>query len=517
MPARRSSSQVGSAAGRPARSDRPIRSRRAARCPASRTSRCRRSRRAARRAGSARSRRRVRSRKRTVTAPAREPQRSRWPRRPPRPRCGRRRCARSSRAAAPPRAHGCRACRSCMPSRSATWSEPITTAPGCRRATARALARARRSASAAGGSPGCAVSSTSGDSHVERQPQARQQFAPVARGRSRGSAAGAGHGAIVPSAVVRMRVRRTLARCVRGLRPDAPRRAGVRRRPGRSGGALAAGDSSACATAARRSAAERPATRCVWRARGEQRAAARRTPQTWLHLSGRRRPVAGVPALPAAGRGAAASRSPVPLRQGRGRGRAVDAEQRGRRAGVDALAGPARLIEDELLLALPLVPRHEECPHPLPCRLGDGTARPGRAPSRRWPRSSAGQAELGARRIQAGRSRPTAQVDGARAHVARMLESSAFRAAHSSPAVLPRAADGVRRHGPRRLTGMRRQQASGEFHGRPAEQEIALQARHAPLAQRAGSARHRRSSRPPAKCTCATTSARPASTAAARS
>lgn len=42
------------------------------------------------------------------------------------------------------------------------------------------------------------------------------------------------------------------------------------------------------------------------------------------------------------------------------------------RGGVDALA----LVEDELIFALPLVPRHEACPEPLPLPGGD---RPGAA------------------------------------------------------------------------------------------------------------------------------------------
>jgi hypothetical protein len=48
------------------------------------------------------------------------------------------------------------------PSRSATWSEPMTTAPGCSRATACALAAASRRARPAGVSPASGVSSTSG-------------------------------------------------------------------------------------------------------------------------------------------------------------------------------------------------------------------------------------------------------------------------------------------------------------------------------------------------------------------
>ena len=30
------------------------------------------------------------------------------------------------------------------------------------------------------------------------------------------------------------------------------------------------------------------------------------------------------------------------------------------------------LVEDELILALPLVPRHEQCPKPLPMSAGEG-------------------------------------------------------------------------------------------------------------------------------------------------
>lgn len=39
------------------------------------------------------------------------------------------------------------------------------------------------------------------------------------------------------------------------------------------------------------------------------------------------------------------------------------------------------LVEDELLLALPLVPRHALCPEPLPMRIGDGQFDAGQNPS----------------------------------------------------------------------------------------------------------------------------------------
>ena len=50
------------------------------------------------------------------------------------------------------------------------------------------------------------------------------------------------------------------------------------------------------------------------------------------------------------------------------------------------------LVEDELLLALPLVPRHEVCPEPAAVSTPEPEA-PASAPTRspRWRRSSAGR------------------------------------------------------------------------------------------------------------------------------
>ena len=63
-----------------------------------------------------------------------------------------------------------------------TWSEPITSAPGCRLATARALASASRTAWSRGDSPGGGVSSTSGASAVEAA-SAAGPAAPCGAGR----------------------------------------------------------------------------------------------------------------------------------------------------------------------------------------------------------------------------------------------------------------------------------------------------------------------------------------------
>jgi uncharacterized protein len=63
------------------------------------------------------------------------------------------------------------------------------------------------------------------------------------------------------------------------------------------------------------------------------------------------------------------------------------AEQLDEHSDDDVLALPRRLdlhelLEDELILALPLVPRHESCPEPLPLALPDmaGDAAAGEAP-----------------------------------------------------------------------------------------------------------------------------------------
>ena len=58
-------------------------------------------------------------------------------------------------------------------------------------------------------------------------------------------------------------------------------------------------------------------------------------------------------------------------RRGR-RPRPLDDADRGRRAGPRPAASTcSALVEDELLMALPLVPRHERCPVPVPMSAGD--------------------------------------------------------------------------------------------------------------------------------------------------
>ena len=64
---------------------------------------------------------------------------------------------------------------------------------------------------------------------------------------------------------------------------------------------------------------------------------------------------------------------------------ALDAESEDDVLALTPALDLAELVEDELLLALPLVPRHEQCPEPLPRAFveDDPAHRPGRQPVRR--------------------------------------------------------------------------------------------------------------------------------------
>lgn len=103
----------------------------------------------------------------------------------------------------------------------------------------------------------------------------------------------------------------------------------------------------------------------VWSARGEQRAQRGAPAQTWLHLTARTRlylecqrclqPVETALDVDrwfrfVAGEDAAAQ---------------VDADSEDDVLALTRTLDVAELIEDELLLALPLVPRHSQCPSPL--------------------------------------------------------------------------------------------------------------------------------------------------------
>jgi uncharacterized protein len=108
-----------------------------------------------------------------------------------------------------------------------------------------------------------------------------------------------------------------------------------------------------------------PPAEVDWRVEGRRVPAAGGEPELWLHLTAR------VPVWLTCQRCLRPFESPIeidrPLRfvRGESEAEALDAEM-----DEDVLALPRaldvrELIEDELLLALPLVPRHETCPSPL--------------------------------------------------------------------------------------------------------------------------------------------------------
>lgn len=105
-----------------------------------------------------------------------------------------------------------------------------------------------------------------------------------------------------------------------------------------------------------------------WSMRGEQRPGVAGEPEVWLHLQARAHVV-----LPCQ---RCLQPMTLPLQAARSI-RFVDDEAEAERLDEelddDVLATPARggvdalaLVEDELIFALPLVPRHDACPEPLP-------------------------------------------------------------------------------------------------------------------------------------------------------
>ena len=109
--------------------------------------------------------------------------------------------------------------------------------------------------------------------------------------------------------------------------------------------------------------------------------------QPALQLRRRRRRRPRVPALPAAD---ASCRCEVERRflfvAGEDAAAALDAESEDDVLALEPGARPAELVEDELLLALPLVPRHEVCPEPLPLEPRARGAGRGASRSPRWRR-----------------------------------------------------------------------------------------------------------------------------------
>jgi uncharacterized protein len=105
-----------------------------------------------------------------------------------------------------------------------------------------------------------------------------------------------------------------------------------------------------------------------WHASGESRPQRGGEPQAWLHLEGRaqlalvcQRCLQPVDALLHAHRS-------FRFVEGEARAAEIDAESDEDVLALTRALDLIELVEDELLLALPLVPRHEVCPQPLKVR-----------------------------------------------------------------------------------------------------------------------------------------------------
>lgn len=122
--------------------------------------------------------------------------------------------------------------------------------------------------------------------------------------------------------------------------------------------------------------AEPPGALVHWQAQAEQRPVTGAAPEIWLRLSAQ----AGVSMCCQRCLGSL----PVPLDvdrwirfvAGAAEAETLDAELEDDVLELQHHTDLCELVEDELLLALPLVPRHDECPEPLPMASQDDQSQP---------------------------------------------------------------------------------------------------------------------------------------------
>lgn len=108
-----------------------------------------------------------------------------------------------------------------------------------------------------------------------------------------------------------------------------------------------------------------------WRARGEGRLQKGAEPQIWLHIEGRARlALVCQRCLQPVEAAVQACRS-FRFVAGEEQAAAIDADSEEDVLALTRTLDLIGLVEDELLLALPLVPRHEACPQPLTVRDDD--------------------------------------------------------------------------------------------------------------------------------------------------
>jgi uncharacterized protein len=111
-----------------------------------------------------------------------------------------------------------------------------------------------------------------------------------------------------------------------------------------------------------------------WQVRGELRTVHAGEPQVWLHLQAHTLAWLACQRCLQPGKHRVEADRWIRFVRDEAQAEVLDAELE-----EDVLAMPHRLdlaglLEDELLLSLPLVPRHASCPHPLPMSAGDDDA-----------------------------------------------------------------------------------------------------------------------------------------------
>jgi len=107
-----------------------------------------------------------------------------------------------------------------------------------------------------------------------------------------------------------------------------------------------------------------PPAEVQWSARGELRAVSGEGPQTWLHLQARTTVWLSCQRCLAPLRLEVAVEQPIRFVRGEDEAAALDAESEHDVLALVPVLDLRQLIEDEILLALPIVPRHAACPVP---------------------------------------------------------------------------------------------------------------------------------------------------------
>lgn len=116
-----------------------------------------------------------------------------------------------------------------------------------------------------------------------------------------------------------------------------------------------------------------PVSAVRWSARGELRPVSGGEPQTWVHLQASTTVWLACQRCLAPLRLDLAVEQPIRFVRGEAQAEALDAESDHDVLALVPVIDLRQLIEDELLLALPIVPRHDACPTPARPALEDAS------------------------------------------------------------------------------------------------------------------------------------------------